>query len=693
MSEDLASVLTKVESDPAVKSVVLISGKPESFFHGADIDMLAACKTSGELQGLSENGQKMLNDLSKGKPKVAAIHGACLGGGLEVALACHYRIATESSKTVLGLPEVKLGLLPGAGGTQRLPRLVGLTTSLDLMLTGKDVRPQKAQKIKLVDQVTDPSALEHAAIQAAEELANGTRKVDRAPKSFVQKAQAWAFEANSFGRDFVFGQAKKNVTNLTLGNYPAPYKIIETIAEGYNKGFDAGLQKEAKSFGELGQTPESKALVSIFKGTTHLKKNKFGKPAKDVKTIAVLGAGLMGAGITQVSVAKGYQVLLKDINHQGLGRGLAQINKNLDGRVKRKAMTAFEKDLTLSRVVPLTDDTPSWKTHFGKADLVVEAVFENLELKHKIIKQMEEIVPSDCIIATNTSALPIHKIAEASKRPENVIGMHYFSPVDKMPLLEIITHDKTSPAVAAAAVEVGLKQGKTVIVVKDVPGFYVNRSLGPYMVETAALVEQGVDLQLLDQAMKEFGFPVGPITLADEVGTDVALHVNAFLSKHLGVRMTGGKIQLMEDLVNKGFLGKKSGKGFYLYDDKKGKKGSKEVNPEVAAILQNLRNGRAPANISKEEIQNRMAFRFINEAIFCLQDGIISGPVDGDIGAVFGIGFPPFRGGPFHYVDRIGAQKFVDTMHSFRDKYGEQFTPAPLVVDLAKSGKKFHPSI
>jgi len=450
-----------------------------------------------------------------------------------------------------------------------------------------------------------------------------------------------------------------------------------------------GYNLESKGFGELAMTNESKALISIYFANNSLKKNRFGEPSKKSENVGILGAGLMGAGIAQVSITKGYQVLLKDLNFQGLGRGLGQIYKNLSDRVKRKAMTSFERDLTMSRVVGLTDDNEVWKTHFGKADLVVEAVFEKLDLKHKVVKQMEEVISKNCIIATNTSALPIQKIAEASKRPENIVGMHYFSPVDKMPLLEVITHDKTSKEVAAAAVEVGLRQGKVVIVVKDVPGFYVNRSLGPYMVETMALVQDGVELEKLDKAMRDFGFPVGPISLADEVGIDVALHVQSFLAQHLGVRMSGGSPKILEELVSKGFLGRKSGKGFFLYPKEK-KKGPKEINAEALEVVKSLQQGRTPLELTKEEIQTRMASRFVNEAIFCLQDGIVSSPVEGDIGAVFGIGFPPFLGGPFHYVDTFGVQKFNDMMLRYRDKYGEQFTPAPLLAEHAKANKKFH---
>lgn len=319
-------------------------------------------------------------------------------------------------------------------------------------------------------------------------------------------------------------------------------------------------------------------------------------------------------------------------------------------------------------------------------DLVIEAVFEDLKLKHKIIQQLEEVIPSHAVVATNTSALPIGDIASVSKRPENVIGMHYFSPVDKMPLLEIITHKGTSKETAAVATEVGIRQGKTCIVVKDVPGFYVNRCLGPMMVECMALLGQGVGVEQLDKVMKSYGLPVGPCTLADEVGIDVASHVNIYLQDKLENRMKGGDSAIMTDLVNAGLKGRKTGKGFYVYGA--GKKGSKTLNQDAMAILKKYM--KEDLKLSNEEIQNRMIGKFVNEAIYCLQDEIIENPVDGDIGAVFGMGFPPFLGGPFRLVDRIGTSKYADMLKGFADKYGDQFAPAPLLLDMAKANKKFH---
>jgi len=688
LRDEFESTLSSIESDDNIKSVVLISGKDNCFVAGADIKELAGLETREDVAALIDLGQGMMNRIENSKkPFVAAIHGPALGGGLELAMACHYRIATEHKKTVLALPEVMLGLLPGAGGTQRLPRLVGLQKALPLMLTGKNVRPKQAKRMGLVDQLADPFALEHAATQAAQQLASGELKTKKKKKSFADKL----IEDTPLN-NIAFQMAQKQVTKQTGGKYPAPYKIIDVIKNSYGQSHTKGSKHEADGFCDLALSPESAALKGIYFGQNALKKSRFGEAEKKVETIAVVGAGLMGAGIAQVSAAKGYRVLLKDRDAPAVGRGEDYVSKNLAKRVKKRQMTTFEMDKVMSDIVGLHDSLDVWPKHMSQADLVVEAVFEDLDLKHRIVKEMEEHVPEHCIIATNTSALPIADIAKASKRPENVIGMHYFSPVPQMPLLEIIMHEGTSEQVAASAVEVGTRQGKTCVVVKDVPGFYVNRCLGPFLSESMALVQDGVDLLQLDKAMKSFGMPVGPITLADEVGVDVASHVATFLGKAPGmeVRMQGGDPAVMSDMVNKGFLGKKTGKGFFVHPPEGQKqKGPRQLNPEAVELIKPyLRADKL--TLTDEEIQQRMMSRFVNEAVMCLQDDIIASAADGDIGAVFGIGFPPFIGGPFRYVDAMGSAKFCDMMMGFADKYGEQFTPCQTIQDMAKTNAKFH---
>lgn len=476
MMADLEPILLGLEKQAAVRGIVIISAKPDNFIAGADIGMLEAAGSSAALTTLSSGGQVMMDRLAtmaKRKPVVAAINGTCLGGGLELALACSYRVASSGSKTRLGLPEVKLGLLPGAGGTQRLPRLIGIQESIMLMTTGSAIKPEKALKLGLVNAVVEPAALEASAIHAAREIVEGRLKA-AAPKplSIFQ----WLLEGNPIGRHFLFDGARKAADKVTGGKYPAVPAILDVVRKGTNDGFASGLKAEATAFGELGMTNESKSLRGIFFSDTACKRAAaaIGKAAP-FGTIAVIGAGLMGAGIAQVSAVAGLRVVLKDREAAAVARGEQQISASLAERVKRRRMTAFERSLYESSILGVSDADASAPAHLARCDAVVEAVFENIDVKHKVIQQLEAVVRPDALIATNTSAIPISKIAEGAKHPERILGIHYFSPVDKMPLAEIIPHAGTSPAAIALAVAIAQKQGKTVIVVKDVPGFYVNR--------------------------------------------------------------------------------------------------------------------------------------------------------------------------------------------------------------------------
>jgi enoyl-CoA hydratase/long-chain 3-hydroxyacyl-CoA dehydrogenase len=679
----------KILNSDEIKAVVFISSKPDNFIAGADIDMIKAFENKADLKEECMKGHAFFNEVKKaGKPFVAAINGACLGGGLEWAMYCDYRIATTSKKTVLGLPEVKLGLMPGMAGTYHLPKLIGYKDSLDIILTGKNVRPDKAKKLGLVDMVCDPASLEYAAVEQAKALAAGSLK----PRQRKRDWLGWFLEVTPWGRKKMYDMAKKQV-DKTGGFYPSPYRILEVLETNMDKSKEQHLEAEAQIFSELAATPVSEALIGLFHGTTAVKKHDFGKPKHAIETVAVLGAGLMGAGIAQVSLDNGgYRVLLKDKFAAGVDKGTKNIHAALKAKVKKRRMTDYEFAAKTSKLVGLHDDSPSADRHLSRADVVIEAVFEELSVKHAVVKELERVVPAHCVIATNTSAIPITEIAKGAKNPERVIGMHYFSPVPMMPLLEIIQHAGTAPEVAAAAMELGSRQGKTPIFVKDVAGFYVNRCLGPFMSEVTALVTSGVDLLLLDDAMKKYGMPVGPVTLGDEVGVDISNHVGKFMAgADLGVRMRGGNPELMQKMVDANLLGRKAGKGFYLYPKDAKKGAARQINPEIVEMLKTVVT--SPEELSMEDIQMRIITRFVNEASFCLQDQIIRSPVDGDIGAVFGIGFPPFLGGPFRMLDSFegGTTAFVDQMQRYADKYGPQFEPSQLLKDYAKSGKKFHP--
>lgn len=676
--ELIAEVQDLLENtDPTnIDGIVLISGKKNNFIAGADVEMLKNKKAPNEIEDLSQRGNKLLLKLENfPKPIVAAIHGSCMGGGLEVAMACHYRVASKHSKTVLGQPEVKLGLLPGGGGTQRLPRLIGIQNALTYMLTGKNIYPRKAYKLGLVDELTHRDAILTAAKKAVHKINTG--KFEREDKRSLAHQ---LMEGMSPLRKIIYSQARKRAQSNTNGNYPAPDKIIDCVQEGFENGYQAGLRLESRNFGELAATPESKALVNLFFAMQGAKKNPQKEKAKDIKKIGVLGAGLMGSGIADVSANNEYRVLLKDQEIESAAKGKKSIWKSLDKNRKKRIISEFERDRIASHVTP----TATYDG-FENAGLVIEAVFEDLDLKQSIIQEVEKVTPDHYIFASNTSSLPISKIAEAAKKPEQVVGMHYFSPVPKMPLLEIIITDQTADWVTATAREVGIQQGKHVIVVNDDPGFYTTRILAPFMNEALMLLEEGISIKELDKHMKQFGFPVGPAALFDEVGIDVAAHITEVLSDlfaERGVHPSKKPTELFEE----GYKGRKNKKGFYRYEKKKGELKKTKPNEEIYQFF----GGNGRQSMDAQTVQQRMALTMVNEAAWCLQEDILRNPTDGDLGAVLGLGFPPFLGGPFRYIDREGAKAIVQQLEKFEDKHGARFTPADILKQYAKDGKKFH---
>ncbi len=690
---EISGLLDTIEKDTSLNGVVIISGKDDNFVVGADVDELNAMKTPEEVISYISKAHDILRRIEELKiPVVSAINGNCLGGGLELALVTDYRMASDSAKTVMGLPEVQLGLIPAAGGTQCLPLLVGLTEALPLMLTGKQLRPKKALKIGLIDEIVIPHGMKEAAVAKALQLSSANivvRSKKRALKDKIMDVTVnRVLQETSFGRKFVFTKAREQVMRQTQGHYPAALAIISSVEYGMEHGVRKGLENDVRTFAKLVMDEKSQALRSLFEGMTDLKKNPMKDKARTVKKMAVLGCGLMGHGIASVSAGIAETILMKDVSLEAAAKGMKEVWKGLEKQALSGVISRFERDTRYGKLIPCAD-----YVNFRGTDLVIEAVFEDLNLKKKILADVEAATGEGTIFASNTSALPISHIAEGCRRPENVVGMHYFSPVTKMPLLEIIVTDKTADWVEATALEFGIMQGKTCIVVKDGPGFYTTRILVPLLNESMKLVEEGADPKEIDTAMKLFGYPVGPITLVDELGIDVAAHVAKGEIKKLfetrGLKGTDGYTKLFEH----GFKGRKNKKGFYVYDVPKnnglsllgfGKKGGKPVNTEVFDILGSPRKA-----MDRTEIQERLSLAMIKEAVLCLQEGIISSARDGDIGAVFGLGFPPFTGGPFRYIDMVGASVILEKMKRLEDRFGVLYAQPEILLDMARHTKKF----
>jgi len=679
--DEFSVAMKDLTEDPQIKGAVLISKKPDNFIAGADIDRFLTMRSPGEAAALSRKGHALLNQLAdSAKPVVAAIHGAALGGGLEVALACTARIASDDPCTILGQPEVKLGLLPGGGGTQRLPRLVGLQRGLGLMLTGKNIYPKQAKRMGLVDYLVHPYGLLEAAQKIVLDLCEKPHKRKRR-LPMVQKL----FEGTPLTRKIIYKKAREMVMRQTMGNYPAPLRIIECVETGMEKGLSAGMAAEEEKFDGLVLSPQSRQLIHLFLNMNSKKKNPAREKVRPVQTVAVLGAGFMGAGIASVSAAEGMKVLLKDVSYEAVGKGEKTVWDELSGKVKKGALSSFGRDQIFSRISGRTD-----YRGFGAVDLVVEAVFEDLNLKQEILAQVEAAVSENCIFASNTSSLPIKEIAKNARRPQQVVGMHYFSPVPRMPLLEIIETADTADWVTATAMEVGIRQGKTVIVVKDGPGFYTSRILAPLLHEALLILEEGGEIRQVDRDMKRYGFPVGPLTLLDEVGIDVVAHVSGGVLGEMFVSRGMSYSDSMIRLNAAGFKGRKNKKGFYRYEKPAfkgiGRKKKKQVNPKIYEFF----GGPARKTFDPAVIQNRLAFVMTNEAARCLEEGILASPHDGDLGAVLGLGFPPFLGGPFRNMDAIGIGNVVAKLKNLEETYGSRFTPAQILMDMQKNNRRFY---
>lgn len=667
----MEAMLARVESSLEIEAVVLASGKPGTFIAGADLGAIESLATAADAEALARRGHALLDRIARSaKPFVAAIDGAALGGGLEVALACRARVASDAPRTVLALPEVTLGLIPGAGGTQRLPRLVGLADALPLLLTGARIRARRARAIGLLDRLVSPGELLEAAVELAAQLAAEGRAGRGwhpslwsprlgSPLARRRTAARNHLLASAPFRRFILGRAEREVRRKSRGLMPAPFAILDAVRAGLSLGYREGQEREIAAFGRLVVSSEARNLLRLFRLTTE--KRKAPATARAVTSAGVVGAGLMGEGIASVALDVA-RVVLTDVDPERLERARASIESALARRTDAGAITEEERRERSATLVTALDLRAA-----RECELVVEAVFEDLALKRTVFADLEAAVPPDTVLASNTSALPISSIAAGLAHPERVVGMHYFSPVPKMPLLEVVAPTAAAPWAVDTAVAFGVRQGKIVIVVGDGPGFYTTRALAPLLNEAMLLLGEGAEPRALEDALRDFGFPVGPLTLLDEVGLDVAAHVSADLGAAFAARGHRPS-DALSTLVAAGMLGRKSGKGFHLYRD------GKKSGWNDAALA--LAGRRQEATIAPETLVDRLVLAMVAEAARCLDDGILRSEEDGDLGAILGLGFPPFRGGPFAWARSEGKSEIADRLGALAADHGPRFLPS-----------------
>lgn len=670
----LAEVLTEIRDRAAagrIKSVVIKSGKPGSFIAGADVNEIVAITDPAEGERGAAAGQQVFQLLSQlPVPTVAAVDGICLGGGTELILACTYRIATDRKETKIGLPEIQLGILPGFGGTTRLPRLIGMVPALDLILTGKPVDARKAERIGLVDERVHPAILQKRATEVAKSL-QGKKQWERTRKGGLGQRLL----ETAPGRKIALNQARKRVQSETKGHYPAPLAALDVLEKTLSVSLEESLRLEARALGQLIVTPVSKNLVHIFHLTEAAKKAAPAVTPREVERVGVLGAGVMGGGVAQIMAYRGLHVRMKDIKTDAIGLGLRHAWEAFEGLIKRRRINAREAKQMMDRISPTLD-----YAGFKLLDLVVEAVIEKMDVKKAVLRETENATSADCILTTNTSSLSVTEMQGALARPERFCGMHFFNPVNRMPLVEVIRGDRSSDEAIATVFALARKLDKTPIIVRDGPGFLVNRILAPYLNEAGYLLAEGGRIEEIDRALTEFGMPMGPLRLLDEIGFDVARHAAGVMFEAFGERMRPSSP--LGALSTSKRLGKKNSRGFYTYENGKQKEVDQAVYSELGA------GPRKP--IGEQLIVERSVYSMINEAARILEDGIVDGPGDVDLGMIFGTGFPPFRGGLLRYADTVGLPVIVNRLEQFARELGPRFEPAPLLRRYAAENRGFY---
>lgn len=676
----LDALLEEIEAGAArgrIKVLILHSGKPGHFIAGADVDEIAAITRAADAAAASREGQRIFRRLELlPVPTIAAIHGACLGGGLELALACTYRLASDAPATRLGLPEVRLGLIPGFGGTVRLPRLIGLTAALELIVTGRTVDGVRARRLGLVHECIPASIfLDRVRRFAWQRIDRGLAAAPPLPR---RRFASRLLDDTAPGRRLVLFRARRAAMRETGGHYPAPLAAIETIADTLARPLDEAFRREANAVGELVASPVCKNLIHVFRLTQRAKEPPVAAGAAQVSRALVVGAGTMGGGIAQLLAYHGIGVRLLDIRPDAISSGLRRARALFDRAVERRRLTPREAARAMERITPAHELAPA-----EGADVVVEAVVEDPEVKRRVLAGVEERVRETCVIASNTSSLSITRMQEGLARPKRFCGMHFFNPVHRMPLVEIVRGRATSDATVATVFALALRLGKTPLVVNDGAGFLVNRILGPYLNEAGWLLADGASVEAIDGALTRFGMPMGPLRLLDEIGLDVARHVASELYAAFGERMAPAPPLLAIDPERR--PGRKGDRGFYVY-----RAGREEAAD--GAVYADLGDAVPPERreLPESAIQERAVLAMVNEAARALQDGIVDDAAAVDLGMIAGTGFPPFRGGLLRYADALGLPVVLDRLEALAERHGPRFEPAPLLREYSAAGRGFY---
>jgi 3-hydroxyacyl-CoA dehydrogenase/enoyl-CoA hydratase/3-hydroxybutyryl-CoA epimerase len=663
---ELSAIIDHFASSSDVKKIIIASRKPGIYIAGADVTEFTTVSGAEQAKAYVRLGQEVFTKLAKlPQTTVAAIDGACLGGGCEMAISCDWRVMADSPRSQIGLPEVKLGIFPAWGGTSKLPRLIGLPAALDIILNGKALDAKRAKRAGLVDEIVEPGILLDIAKSFAE---RGKRRGGGRTKFYI--------EGNPLARSIIFSKARKAVLSQTKGQYPAPLKAIEVMEYAMSAGVERGMQREVDEAAALVNNEVAQNLVRLFFLMEESKKDPYAAKPRDISSVGVLGAGVMGGGIAQLVVDKtDSDVRMRDIAMKAIGGGLKAASRIWRRKVDRRRMTRGEMQRKLARITGTTD----W-SGFQRVDIAVEAVVESLPIKRQVLAEFEGLAKPNAIFATNTSTIPITKIAAEAKHPENVVGMHFFNPVDRMPLVEVIRGEKSSDVAMVTTAALARRMGKTVVYCNDGPGFVVNRILGPYMNESGFLLEEGNSIESLDKAMVDFGMPMGPMALLDEVGIDVAAKVAGILTEAFGARME--KSTVVEKLYADGRHGKKNGKGLYLYKE------GKRLGPDSSVYK--VLGISSPHPADPKAVVERMVLSMINEAVLILDEKIVATAGELDLAMIMGTGFPPFRGGLLRYADALGGPYILGRLDELSSSVGPRFRPNEPLKRLASRDGKFY---